>query len=447
MSKKAVCYIVILICLFTNACLAKYSGGTGEPNDPYLIATPNDLNAIGADPNDWDKHFKMIADINLIGYPDGFVTPIGWGVDWASEDLPFTGVFDGNGHSVLGWKFTYDQGDEEYTGLFGYINEPNSEVRNLCLVAPQVSRVGWAGGFAGALVGYLESGSVYDCGVQDVNLNWMDSAGGLIGRNGGRITNCFASGDVSGEYEVAGLVGYNDYRGVISKCYAIVNVTSTATGSGGFVALNKGLISSSHCKGMVTGVSIVGGFAGSNSYGDIFKSFAIADVNGYIYVGGFIGKQGQGKIINCFAQGSVKGDRWVGGLIGRNLSGTYSGEASYTYTASRVEGTGTEIGGLVGEDYQGNGEFHASFWDINMSNDVNGIGNGSDPNVIGLPTAEMQRRSTFAEAGWDMVNVWDIGENQTYPFLRTHLPSDINKDDKTNFLDLAIQAAQWLDEK
>ena len=67
MSKNAICYIVILIFLYTGACLAKYSGGTGEPNDPYLIATPNDLNAISLDSNDWDKHFKMIADINMAG--------------------------------------------------------------------------------------------------------------------------------------------------------------------------------------------------------------------------------------------------------------------------------------------------------------------------------------------------------------------------------------------
>ena len=41
---------------------AKYSGGTGEPNDPYRIYTAEQMNAIGANPNDWDKHFKLIAE-------------------------------------------------------------------------------------------------------------------------------------------------------------------------------------------------------------------------------------------------------------------------------------------------------------------------------------------------------------------------------------------------
>jgi len=33
---------------------AKYGGGTGEPNDPYLIYTAEQLDDIGAEPNDWE---------------------------------------------------------------------------------------------------------------------------------------------------------------------------------------------------------------------------------------------------------------------------------------------------------------------------------------------------------------------------------------------------------
>ena len=47
---------------------AKYGGGTAEPNDPYLIYTAEHLNALGAEPNDYDKHFKLMADIDLSGY-------------------------------------------------------------------------------------------------------------------------------------------------------------------------------------------------------------------------------------------------------------------------------------------------------------------------------------------------------------------------------------------
>ncbi|MHC4546355.1 MAG: hypothetical protein ACYSYL_17895 [Planctomycetota bacterium] len=58
----------------------------------------------------------------------------------------------------------------------------------------------------------------------------------------------------------------------------------------------------------------------------------------------------------------------------------------------------------------------------------------------------MQTMSTFTDASWDFINVWDIGENQTYPYLRVCLAGDINKDGIVNFLDIAITANQWLEE-
>jgi hypothetical protein len=56
----------------------------------------------------------------------------------------------------------------------------------------------------------------------------------------------------------------------------------------------------------------------------------------------------------------------------------------------------------------------------------------------------MRQRSTFQ--GWDFVNVWGIGENQTYPYLRRYSAGDINKDRIVNFKDLAIVALQWQEE-
>jgi len=43
----------------------KYSGGTGEPNDPYQIATAADLFLLGDSPGDYGKHFILTADIDL----------------------------------------------------------------------------------------------------------------------------------------------------------------------------------------------------------------------------------------------------------------------------------------------------------------------------------------------------------------------------------------------
>jgi len=39
-----------------------YDGGTGEPNDPYIIADINDLLEMSSEPNDWASHFLMVND-------------------------------------------------------------------------------------------------------------------------------------------------------------------------------------------------------------------------------------------------------------------------------------------------------------------------------------------------------------------------------------------------
>ena len=55
----------VAICLLSFPAYAKYSGGTGEPNDPYQIATAEDLMLLGDSPEDYDKHFILTADIDL----------------------------------------------------------------------------------------------------------------------------------------------------------------------------------------------------------------------------------------------------------------------------------------------------------------------------------------------------------------------------------------------
>jgi len=50
---------------------AKYNGGTGEPSDPYQIATAADLIALGETPGDYDKHFILTADIDLDPHSPG----------------------------------------------------------------------------------------------------------------------------------------------------------------------------------------------------------------------------------------------------------------------------------------------------------------------------------------------------------------------------------------
>ena len=59
----------------------------------------------------------------------------------------------------------------------------------------------------------------------------------------------------------------------------------------------------------------------------------------------------------------------------------------------------------------------------------------------------MKKESTFADAGWDFVDVWGIADNQTYPYLRQYSAADMSRDGVVNFVDFAMLADSWLVEK
>jgi hypothetical protein len=123
----------------------------------------------------------------------------------------------------------------------------------------------------------------------------------------------------------------------------------------------------------------------------------------------------------------------VGGLVGVNLA-----SIADCYSTGQVVGVEEMAGGLIGEN---SGTVIASFWDVETS-DCNFSAGGT-----GKTTAEMKTMSTFIDAGWDFVEIWGIGENQTYPFLRNEPAGDLNHDKKVNLIDLAILASHWLEEK
>jgi hypothetical protein len=88
--------VLLGICLLGLPANAKYGGGTGQSDDPYLIYTAEQMNAIGADWKDWNKHFKLMADIDLSVYAGTDFNIIGTGITNA-----FSGVFDGNNNEDI----------------------------------------------------------------------------------------------------------------------------------------------------------------------------------------------------------------------------------------------------------------------------------------------------------------------------------------------------------
>ena len=133
--------LLIAVCLISLPTQAQYSGGTGEPNDPYRIATAEDLMLLGDSPEDYDKHFILTADIdlnpNLPGRKVFNKAVIGTGAFVGYEGFegtPFTGILDGNGHTISQLTIT----GESCLGLFGLL-ENGAIISNLGLEPVTVS--------------------------------------------------------------------------------------------------------------------------------------------------------------------------------------------------------------------------------------------------------------------------------------------------------------------
>jgi hypothetical protein len=177
--------------------------------------------------------------------------------------------------------------------------------------------------------------------------------------------------------------------------------------------------------------------AAENNGGSISNCYSTGSVAGginSIALGGLVGYN-DGIIKNCYSTCSVSGgvnSTALGGLVGINQNLI---DKCYSIGPVSGESGSSDVCGFIGDNTYGT--VSNSFWNKETSGRISG-GGGS-----GRTTAQMERRSTFT--GWDFINVWNIGENQTYPYLRTYLPSDINKDGIVNFLDLATTANQWME--
>ncbi|MHC4086210.1 MAG: GLUG motif-containing protein [Planctomycetota bacterium] len=417
-----------------------YGGGSGEPNDPYQIYTAEQLNTVGLVRCDWDKHFKLMMDIDLSAYRDSEFNIIG------NYYHPFTGVFDGNGHAI--YNFSYDCNDWRRIGLFGYINDPNSEIKDLGFVDANIKA--GTGYYIGSLVGYLEGGIIRDCYCEGGNISGDSKIGGLVGFNSyGIISNCRASGTVTGQYSVGGLAGSNNY-GTLLDCYAIGEVSGGSNVGGLAGSSNNSDIYHCYSSISVRATRKVGGLLGRNFNGTIFMCHSSGDIQGDTYVGGLLGDNYLGTITNCYSTGSVSGDEKVGGFTGSNYN--QSNNITDCYAAGPVDGN-TYVGSFTGYEDNGNtGNYVSCFWDNTVNLLLPGIGNATDPEVIGESTTNMQTETTFTDAGWDFVgevvngpnDVWTIKEGQDYPKMVWELVNFVGWYE-VDFVDYSFLAKYWQD--
>jgi len=300
---------VLGVCLFPFPAYAKYDGGAGTEASPYLIRTARQMNDIGASPGDWNKRFRLAADLDMSNYAGAAYNIIG-----TSTTQPFSGVFDGSEHEIFNFSLTTTQ--QFYTGLFGCVS---GEVRNLGLVKPVVLA---QGSRVGALVGYLDHGQVTSCYARGGRVSGDDDIGGLIGRSAGRIFKSDSSGTVTGDTFVGGLVGLiTDETVTTSYSKAEVSGNRNVGGLVGKTGDEQAAVSNSYATGSVTGDSYVGGLVGQVERGAAHRSYSAGSVSGNQFVGGLTGYvRVLGRVSNSLWDTETSGQPTSGGGTGKTTA-------------------------------------------------------------------------------------------------------------------------------
>lgn len=307
--------LLLVTCLTGPASAAQYGGGAGTAESPFLIYTVQDFLLIGNSPADWDKQFKLMRDIDLAGYDETKLRPIGrWVTLGGTENKPFAGKFDGNSKTIANFK--YEDVQQEYVALFPYVAGTIAHVK-----LRRATVIGNASA-AGSLVGYLEHGGVEDCSVTDAYVSGNLNVGGLIGWADGPVIKCYAYGRVSGKQYVGGLAGGLD-QGPLAQCYAKVDVVGNHSVGGllGVAFSNASIIDACYATGSVDGNQYVGGLIGQIVGGSAHQSYSTGRVTGKLDVGGFTGSTRMfGEVLGCLWDTETSKQATSPGSVGKTTA-------------------------------------------------------------------------------------------------------------------------------
>ena len=303
---------------FYNITLNYNPGYTEVSEGNYTVDNEKGLKNLAKLVNNGETNINitLTGDITLTGE----WTPIG------TESRPYTGNFNGGGHTITRLKI--DQSGTDYVGLIGCLGS-GGKVQNVTLTNLSVSGANCVGGIAGQNYGTVENCSVNGT----VTGKGFTDTGGIAGSNYGTISGCSAEGTVTGSVNVGGIAG--------------LGAPNYDTGTGSLIGST---IDGCHSTAAVSGISSVGGVLGNlgnNSF--LMACYSTGNVTatityGYAHVGGVVGINGQGTVTACYhATGEITssvGDR-IGGIAGCNDQGTFT--ACY-WDSNLSSGTGSNNG-------------------------------------------------------------------------------------------------------
>jgi hypothetical protein len=326
-STRVLFFVLFFTFAFFTTKVEAFSDGTGSSGDPYIISTCADLQdmnldlaahyALGSDidctaTESWNENTDEWVD-GIVGgelisdsyndIPNKFGSVVNNGyygfASIGTNGSPFTGTFDGNGHTVSNlWIF---RKQSNWRGLFGY----------------------------------AEGATIQNFTLQDSHIVGQSSVGGIVGHaTDSTIQNVTTQNNSVRaylSYYGGGIVGF-----MIDSTLENVSVVGGAVHGSG---------------------NVIGGIVGQMNSGSISNSDTSANVDGGESIGGAIGFMATGTINNLIASGNVhtdysevsiaKSGQWAGGLVGFMELGTISSSTA----SGNVECSGDYCGGFAGIVY------------------------------------------------------------------------------------------------
>ena len=364
---------------WTDFVATDFAGGSGTRDNPYQIATAEQLAKLATEVNSGvpgqthsGEYFKLTAPIDLSGKR---WIPIGYG---NASSKAFSGYFDGNNQVITG-LYVDERGNNVCAGLFGVVVAVSDEtvLKNFCIENATI--------YAGNSTDASASPDIYGAGVLVGSLTTMGgSRATFVG-----VENCQGTGQVDSKMYAGGLIG-DASRAHVSDCSADVTVTGTCV-SGGFVGnAFQGSYKNCIAKGSVSGGWSTGGFAGcvfeSDDSVEIEHCASYGDVTANDWnTGGFVGYLKKGKVSDSVSYGNVTNTvtDWepkTGGFSGTNTNGNIQNcSAAGTVKASHPT---IAPGGFIG--YDDDGTTAGCAFDQEKNPTLNGVGdvNTSGSNQI-----------------------------------------------------------------
>ena len=378
--------------------------GFGTEESPYIIRDYVDFNNIRFQS---DKFYILEQNINMADK------------NWVSISV-FSGVLDGNGHSIsnISYSFTMDDDISEfYTGL---VSLNTGTIKNLDIINVNL-QFNTLNEISLGVIATRNSGTIDNVYIElyvDATTYGSATIGGVSMYNSGVITNSNSNVtmivNAGSMVNIAGISAQN-YNGTIKQSYSLVDLDGTAA----------------------SGNCYVGGIAGITSRGKIYDSYSTGNLvsvcsdSQYSHVGGITAKIDNGEIKNTFFHGDVYtysgGYRAnAGGIVGHTWGSDILMQNNISFANVWSDGDGVfRAGGITGNIRGTNIVTYNNFVDTSyeFKNTYGSLQDSVDLDYLGINELNVVANEDFFvnTLGWSR-DIWDFTNldiaNGNYPTLK-----------------------------